>query len=771
MYRNPIFLSLLFSLSGFAQSTASLSGTVVDTQNSSVSGAMVTLGNPVTGWRNVTATSADGKFQFNNVPWDIYSVAVAGAGFDTAERRIALRSPVPVEIQLTLQLAGQSIAIDVAEDAKLLVDSQSSSTRHSLSSENFNRLPSQAGTRGLESVLLSFPGFAANANGAIHPRGAHNQMTYVIDGMPVTDQLTGAFANAIDPSIAQSVELYTGNVPAEFGSKVSGVASIITRSGISSGHRFRGSTALGWSEFDTLSQVTQASGGTERFGYFASVNTMKSNRFLDQVSLENLFNGGNSERGFTRFDWRQNPRSQLRLSLLSGRSSFQVSNLASQHLAGQRQRQSLEDFSASAGWIYSIDAKSTIDVLSSYRTSITRLLPSVGDTPVSASQARHLTTVNIDTRYSRQHGAHAIRAGAGIQRFPVSENFFFQVTSAKFNPTLPRGRLLFSERRTGALDSAFVEDRVQWKRFHFTLGLRYDNYRFLTSGTQLQPRVGLAYTLRETGTVFRASYNRNYQTPPNENLLFSSSPRSALREALGLPLLAIRAERQDVYEVGLQQPLAAKWSLNGSYYHKESRDMQDNDNFFNTGVIFPTSLAQARVNGAELRLVALPIAGFSGSLSATHYHAVVTPPFTGGLFLGSTLVADIGARPFVIDHDQTLGIHGVLNYSWRKRYWLAVSTRYDSGLVVNSSAPDDPDYRALVPYVNLTGDPARVKGRTISDVVVGYDRVKGDRKRWDVSAQITNITNKTALFNFQSAFVGTRIVAPRMVGAKLRWYF
>jgi len=46
---------------------------------------------------------------------------------------------------------------------------------------------------GLESVLVTFPGFAQNANGAIHPRGAHNQMTYVLDGMPITDQLTGAF--------------------------------------------------------------------------------------------------------------------------------------------------------------------------------------------------------------------------------------------------------------------------------------------------------------------------------------------------------------------------------------------------------------------------------------------------------------------------------------------------------------------------------------------------------------------------------------------------
>ena len=311
------------------------------------------------------------------------------------------------------------------------------------------------------------------------------------------------------------------------------------------------------------------------------------------------------------------------------------------------------------------------------------------------------------------------------------------------------------------MDSAFFEDKIQWMRFHLTLGARYDTYRFLSRGTQLQPRVGIAYNLRETGTIFRASYNRNYQTPPNENLLLSSSQNAT----------AIRPERQDVYEVGLQQPVSAKWSLNASYYHKESKDMQDNDNFFNTGVIFPISLARARVNGAELRVVALPIHGVSGSLSLTHYHAIVTPPFTGGLFFGSTIVSDVGNRPFVIDHDQTMAVHGVLNYSFRKRYWTNLSMRYDSGLVANATNPTDPDYAQLLPYVNLTSNPPRVNPRTITDMAFGYDRVKNDRKRWDASVQITNIANQTALFNFQSAFVGTRIVAPRMFGAKLRWYF
>jgi hypothetical protein len=62
---------------------------------------------------------------------------------------------------------------------------------------------------------------------------------------------------------------------------------------------------------------------------------------------------------------------------------------------------------------------------------------------------------------------------------------------------------------------------------------------------------------------------------------------------------------------------------------------------------------------------------------------LVTPPFTGGLFLGSTALNVLNAGPFVIDHDQLLGAHGVLQYSVRRNLWIGGAVRYDSGLVSN----------------------------------------------------------------------------------------
>ena len=108
-----------------------------------------------------------------------------------------------------------------------------------------------AGSRGLEAVLVTFPGFAQNANGAIHPRGAHNQMTFVVDGLAISDQLTGAFANSLDAGVVQTAELMTGNVPAEFGSKVSGVAVLTSRSGLGISRRAAGDVMLSRAGFRT----------------------------------------------------------------------------------------------------------------------------------------------------------------------------------------------------------------------------------------------------------------------------------------------------------------------------------------------------------------------------------------------------------------------------------------------------------------------------------------------------------------------------------------
>jgi hypothetical protein len=788
---------ILFSIMARAQTVATLRVEVLDPNGGAVPGAVVTLNNLLTGFERRAHADAAGSAPFSNIPFHTYQLRIEAPGFTPEHQTVSLRSNVPVELAVVLRLAARSERITVsATEIAALVDAEATGTRTTVQTSRFERMPIAVGSRGLEAMLASFPGFAPNANGAIHPRGAHNQMTYLVDGMPISDQLTGSFASSLDPNMVQTIELFTGNVPAEFGSKVSGVAHLTTRSGLGTGRAFTGSTEVSAASFDTLASSTQFGGERGRLGYFASVFLVRSHRFLDQVSLDNLHNGGNAGRAYARLDYQASSKDFLRVHLMGGRSLFELANLRSQHANGQEQRQLLRDFAAWAGYVRSLSPNATYDLTASFRTSLAQLFPSPGDTPVTASQERHLSTVTLANRLNFARGSHVLRGGLDAQFFPLSESFTFGITDPDFNAPssagfreslepfdLSRGggHFIFSKERTGRLLTAFAQDNVRRGRFHFALGLRYDAYRLIVKGYQLQPRVGLAFHLRETRTVLRASYNRNYQTPPNENLLLSSSPEASVlvpasvREALGNTFIPIRPERQNVFEAGVQQSLGGRLGFDASFYHKNSTDQQDNDNFLDTGIIFPTTLKKIRVNGAELRLTAPEVHGLAGWVSLTHFHAVSTPPFTGGLFLGQTAIDLLSSGPFVIDHDQKLGVHSFMQYRTRRNFWSSVTVRYDSGLVANPSDPaevaQDPDFFDLLPYVNLESDPPRVRPRTIVDCAVGYERAHEGRRRWDLQFQVLNLTNKTGLYNFQSVFVGTRLVAPRSLGLKWRWYW
>ena len=780
---------------GRGQTMALLRGVVIDPQGQMVPGADVRLTKPLTGLERATVSSDSGAFQLANIPLDTYELHVGLDGFAPYTEHVDLRTSVPVEVSVVLQLAAQVSSITVTPQPAL-VDTASAGTRNQVSLTRIEHLPAAVGSRGLEAVLVSFPGFAQNANGAIHPRGAHNQMTFVVDGLAISDQLTGAFANALDAGIVQSAELITSNVPAEFGSKVSGVAIVTSRSGLGIRRPIAGDATLSAAGFDTWHGAVQFGGGGDRSGYFASATGMRTDRFLDQVSLDNLHNQGAFGRAFARFDLMPTDRDMLRLHAMGGRSQFELANLRSQQMAGQDQQQTLADIAGWGSYLRTLSAASTIESTAGYRTTTAALDPSAGDTPVTASQDRRLTSFTASTRYTLSLGPHMLRAGVDAQRTPVREHFTMGITdgrfnepdSASFNPALvahdlTRGGIpfVFDKARTGQAYSTFVQTTLRWHATTATLGMRHDVYRFLVNGQQLQPRLGVAYTLPGAAGVLRASHNRNYQTPPNENLLLSSSEEASrlapesVRQALGGAYRPIRPERQSVYELGYQRAVGGGATLDLAVYRKTSRDQQDNNNFFDTGIIFPTALAAIRVTGVEARLTMAERRGLSGTLSATGAKATSTPPFTGGLFLGQDAVDLLSSGPFAIDHDQRLSVHGTAQYVMPGGVWLGASVRYDSGLVANPSDPDvvarDPDFADLLPYVDLNANVPRVHPRTITDLVVGYDVKSAGRRTWGLQLQVTNLTNRTALYNFQSVFVGTRLVQPRTFAMRVRRQF
>src|SRR5262249_16473333 len=169
----------------------------------------------------------------------------------------------------------------------------------------------------------------------------------------------------------------------------------------------------------------------------------------------------------------------------------------------------------------------------------------------------------------------------------------------------------FGGDKTGREFVYYLQDTYKLKALTVNAGFRLSDYSFFVKETHVQPRLALAYYIKQTGTVLRASYDRLIVPPENEGLLIASSPAAAALTAGGTDV-PIREESQNSFEVGLEQKVGKLFRLDAAYYRKYVHNAQDNDQFLNTGVLFPISFAKARSKGLDVRIDVPDHHGFTG---------------------------------------------------------------------------------------------------------------------------------------------------------------
>jgi hypothetical protein len=796
-----LLLPALGARDAFA-AAGSVRGRVLDPGQNAVPGVTLQLRNDITGFRAETTSGADGAYQFFNVPFNPYEVRAEVQGFAPVVRAVDVRSSTPVEVPITLKLAGVSEAVTVtAEGSAAGLETDTSMSHVDIDKSYISRAPATLASRAMEELITATPGFAKDENGRYHFQGFHSQGQYVIDGQTISDQTGVTFSNSIDPGIAQSMEVIYGNVPAEYGEKIGTVVNMATKSGL--GTPFHGDIEGGAARFSTYEGRLDLGGGSKNFAAFGSLNASWSDRFLDPVNFDSLHNTGDTQRAFLRLDYASDDlRDQVRFTALAGRTNRDVPNTYTQQDAGQDQQVKSRDQNYSLGWTHLLSARATLDANAFARVSTFELLPSAGDTPVTATSDRSLDNYGLNAAVTfAPNPHHEVKVGGVVKWFPIDETFSFGLTDPAFNDPasdgynpdlapydLTRGGqpLFFRESRTGTYAAGYVEDNVRYGGLTANLGLRYDHNNLPSTESQLQPRVGLAYYIKQSGTVLRASYNRLFLTPEYENILFGSSelaasvvpPEVKASRELGGGVLLNRSERQNAYLVGAQQALGPRLRLDFDFWWRRATYPGDQDQFFNTGIVFPITFSEGRHNGWDVRLDLAQTHGLRGFVSLGHTHAVYVPPPVGGLFLDVEAIDAITGGPFLIDHDQKLQAQGQLLWDVGKSgAWLGANVRYDSGLVTDASPQDlaqDPDNAFAAPYVVVhTGgdlDPNRIKDRTIASFSAGLDLARHGVPV-SIQADLLNAFDTQGVYNILSVFGGTHVIPPRTLAVRVRYRF
>jgi hypothetical protein len=807
-------------------SAGTVTGIVADPNGAVVPNAAVTIANPVTGYKRTANTEADGSFHFNDVPPNNYQLTVSAAGFSPVSQSLTVRTSVPISLKIPLTITSATETVTVTTSSADVLENVPT-THTDVDQSLITRLPVRSPGSGLSEVItLTAPGVVADSNGLFHPLGDHAQTSYSIDNQPISDQQSKAFSTQLPPNAVQSLEVITGATPAEYGDKTSLVVNAITKSGLGQ-KKPTGAFSTSYGTFGTTSQDASVAYGNARAGNFLSFTLERSGRFLDSPEFTVLHDRGTSGNIFDRIDYSPTSRDTFHLNLFLARNSFQTPNQFDQQALGQDQRQLVHSLNIAPGYVHIFSATTVLSVNPYYRIDNVKYFASpnpFSDQPITFSESRRLNNVGIKADLSYVKGKNNAKFGVQFSHTFLNEGFQFGITDPDFNdpasPDFLPGLLPFDLTRGGTpflfhghtdikQEALYAQDNLTLGNATILLGLRFDNYNGITKDRLLQPRLGISYHVKRTGTVLRGSFTRNFETPYNENLILSSATGAGglangiLGDASNLPL---KPGRRTQYNVGFQQALGRYLIVDVDYFNKRTNNAYDFNVLFNTSVTFPISWQASKLDGYSLRLNLANYKGLSAFTVAGHTRARFFPPESGGLFFNSDLPSGV----FRIDHDQAFEQTTQVQYQFMKWKKLApyvnFTWRYDSGLVAGSV----PDYATALTFtadqqaqiglfcgnvfatpttpilacassnrgalrVGIPADgtenddtnPPRITPRHLFDFSVGTDNLfRTEHTKFTLRFTGINITNKVALYNFLSTFSGTHFVSPRTFQAQ-----
>jgi len=230
-YFTLTFFVLLTGLT-YAGTTGKISGIVRDSQtNEPLPGANIVIDGTTMG----AATDLNGSFFIVNVAPGTYTLKAMMMGYTTTrvtEVRVNVNLTTTVNINLspTVLDMGNEVTI-VAE--RPMIQKDITSSRAIIGTEEIAAMP----VENFQQVLNLQAGVVQGSSGEMHVRGGRsNEITYLVDGISVTDPYASSMSVSIENSAIQELELVSGTFNAEYGQAMSGIVNIVTKEGAKDYH-------------------------------------------------------------------------------------------------------------------------------------------------------------------------------------------------------------------------------------------------------------------------------------------------------------------------------------------------------------------------------------------------------------------------------------------------------------------------------------------------------------------------------------------------------
>ncbi|MDP9170977.1 MAG: TonB-dependent receptor [Acidobacteriota bacterium] len=763
------------TISAFAQSGTGELRIAVKDQTGAAVAASAELLNQATHTRQTVNLPPEGHYSFRNVPFGTYRLNVGRAGFAASSELVEIRSALPLDHVVTLGVQAISTAVEVRE-SETLIDPSRTSSAYYVGAQEIKERASGFPGRGLVDLIVTQPGWTFEANGVLHPRESEYETQYIINGFPVQDNRSPAFAPSVDADDVQSMKVYTSGIPAEYGQKVGGVIELTTDRNTSPG--FHGTAVAQGGSFDTLGAYISGQYVAGKTTSSLTAEGFLTDRFLDPPVTGNYTNHASNSSFTATVERDMSETDRVRLSVSRRATHFLVPNEQLQQAAGQREDRVSQESAGQVSWQHVFSPSILGNVRGMVRDTAADLWSNPLATPIQPRQIRGLREGYAAVSLAGHYGRNEWKTGGDFRYASLNEDFGFHIAAYKigtyrlFDKDTP-ANFSFQGHGLDREQSGYAQDVIHFGRLTVSAGIRFDHYSLLVDETGFSPRLGASWSFASTGTVFHISYDRTFGTPPFENILVSASAQVQALNNAGL-YLPVRPSRGNYYEAGFTQALGKHVRLDGDYFLRDIRNFQDDDLLENTGVSFPIAFSRGRVRGIETKLQVPRWGAFSGFISYSNSRGIAEFPIAGGLFLDDGAAALLTANDrFPITQDQRNTARAMVRYQILPRLWTSWNASYNSGLPSEATEPYTfllAQYgQSIVNRVNF--DRGRVNPSFSLDAAVGVDVWQHEKRSVTLQGTVINLTDRLNVINLAGFLSGTAVAPPRSFGLKLRAEF
>jgi outer membrane receptor protein involved in Fe transport len=642
------------------------------------------------GTTRTVVTDTRGGFTFARVPFGRYTVRAAVPGKPAAQSPVDVSTDSVADVPLAIG-AGREIGRTTATTRGVGGNPVSVAT---FSGADLAEMPQN---QSLNRLVETVPGIVQFSYNEPVAHGFHG-ISYEIDGAPLPLTTSSNFSEVIDPRNIDSLEIFTGAFPAEFGgSREGAVVNIVTKRDIDIPNGSLTQLSAGIGTYGTSQYgLSQAS----RFGatdVFLDANTQGTNRGLDAPTQNALHDGASLSDIFLRTITHLGPRDTLALNYSNQFNSYQIPINISQtpidsivNIPTQDDVQLEYSSFGSLNYTHtSKDGSAYAQVIPWFRSS---RVVYAGDLAADVlaqdfspddcapaappcsldglSSDRRATSFGLRTTYGRDVGAHSFKAGidGSAENFTSAETILTSATTPFFDNVAQHGSAY----------SAYAQDKwTPSASFSLQAGLRYDYSNGFVQGNQLQPRIGANLRIAPA-TTLHVYYGRLYGAPSLEDTRRDAVVVGGGSATDALPVFDLKPQTESYYEAGVAHTFGGGIDGYVNVWQRNVWNVLDTTQIFPTPIFAVFNNALGLAHGFELRLQGLaPRASWylSGTFSQS-----VAGGISGGTFLfPPSVISDTSLQPE--DHDQAVAIKD--GYNWKfgrdSQYFASLGSDYGTG--------------------------------------------------------------------------------------------